>query len=114
MRSAFTQSEMAFLLGTPSGTRISRFERRRSVPDLKTVLAYQAIYGVPPHELFPGLFKEMRETVTTRAVELSEKLEAEPHTRRAPFKMDVLARIASLNVDAPQPHHEQKIQEQVH
>jgi hypothetical protein len=67
---------MAFLLGYHSGTEISRFERLARHPNLETALACQVVFGVPAHELFPGIFAEVEKIVTERARLLSEQLKA--------------------------------------
>jgi hypothetical protein len=68
---------MAFLLGCHSGTKISRFERLARHPNLETALACQVVFGVPAHELFPGIFAEVEKIVTERARLLSGQLKAQ-------------------------------------
>jgi transcriptional regulator with XRE-family HTH domain len=76
-RGGLTQDEMAFLLGCQSGTKISRFERLARHPNLETALACQIVFGVPAHELFPGVFAEVEKTVAERAHLLLGRLRAE-------------------------------------
>lgn len=54
-RAGLSQDELAFLLGSKSGTKVSRHEQGRREPSLRTALAYAAVYRVPVEELFPGL-----------------------------------------------------------
>lgn len=54
-RAGLSQEELAFLLGSKSGTKVSRHEQERREPSLKTALAYAAVYGVPVEDLFSGL-----------------------------------------------------------
>lgn len=54
-RAGLSQRELAFLLGSKSGTKVSRHEQERREPSLKAALAYAAVYRVPVEELFPGL-----------------------------------------------------------
>ena len=44
-RAYLTQDELAFLLGTESGTRVSRYERFSREPAFQTVLAYGVIFA---------------------------------------------------------------------
>ena len=75
-RRGLTQDEMAFLLGCHSGTEISRFEHLARHPNLEAALACQIVFGVPAHELFPGVYAEVEKIVTERARLLSEQLKA--------------------------------------
>jgi hypothetical protein len=68
---------MAFLLGYHSGTKISRFEHLARHPNLETALACQVVFGVPAHELFPGIYAEVEKIVAERARLLSEQLKAQ-------------------------------------
>jgi DNA-binding XRE family transcriptional regulator len=54
-RAGLSQRELAFLLGSKSGTKVSRHEQERREPSLRTALAYAAVYRVPVEKLFPGL-----------------------------------------------------------
>jgi transcriptional regulator with XRE-family HTH domain len=76
MKGGLTQDEMAFLLGCHSGTKISRFEHLARHPNLETALACQVVFGVPAHELFPGIYAEVEKIVTERARLLSGRLNA--------------------------------------
>ena len=74
---------MAFLLGCQSGTKISRFERLARQPNLETALACQVVFGVPAHELFPGVFAEVEKTVIERARLLSGRLQSQREQDRS-------------------------------
>jgi DNA-binding XRE family transcriptional regulator len=54
-RAGLSQAELAFLLGSESGTKVSRHEQERREPSLRTALAYAAVYRVPVEDLFSGL-----------------------------------------------------------
>ena len=74
---------MAFLLGYRSGTKISRFECLARHPNLETALACQVVFGVPAHELFPGIYAEVERIVTERARLLSGRLNAKREQDRS-------------------------------
>ncbi len=94
-RGAFTQSEIAFLLGIECGTKVSRFECRRRTPNLPTAFAYQIIFDVSACELFPGLYKEAAGFVAGRVDELSQKLAAQPDHPITHIKLEMLKSVAT-------------------
>lgn len=73
-RTGLTQDELALLLGCKSGTKVSRYERLIREPNLETAFACQAIFGVPAHELFPGIYQNVEHIIKKRAELLKEKL----------------------------------------
>ncbi len=95
-RGGLTQDEVAFLIGCQSGTKISRFERLARQPNLETALACQVVFGIPAHELFPGLFAEVEKTVAERARELSAQLQG----KRGHDRSGVLHKLAILRAIA--------------
>ena len=66
-RARIPQHHVAFLLGTKSGTKISRYEHFARIPELETVFALEVIYGVPASELFAGIYAKAHRRVTERA-----------------------------------------------
>lgn len=99
-RGGLSQDEMAFLLGYQSGTKISRFERLARQPNLETALACQVVFGVPAHELFPGVFAEIEKTVTERARQLSARLQGERGLDRA-LTSNKLAILKAIGAERP-------------
>ena len=75
-RSGLTQEEIAFLLGYHTGAQLSRYENLSREPSLATAFACQAIYRVPVHELFPGIYTVVESQVKRRAFVLDNKLDA--------------------------------------
>lgn len=75
-RSGFSQDDVAFLLGSASGAKVSRYERRARRPSLETALAYEAIFQVPVSELFAGLYRKVERETAARAQVLAQKLAA--------------------------------------
>jgi len=74
LRAALTQKEMAHLLGSQSPATVCQYEARKREPDLRTALAYQAVFGVPVEALFPGIHREVERDVLSRADRLSKVL----------------------------------------
>jgi transcriptional regulator with XRE-family HTH domain len=89
-RAYLTQDEVSFLLGTASGTRVSRYEQFRREPTLDTALAYGIIFAAPAEQLFAGLHDRIEEAVRDRAGQLVRRLEKEELGPAARHKLGVL------------------------
>ncbi len=94
-RAGLTQDEMAFLLGTTSGTRVSRYERSGRQPGLPTALAYEIALTVTQKQLFGGLYEHAEQKVQGRAVSLIKRLESEALDARTRLKLTALRRIVA-------------------
>jgi transcriptional regulator with XRE-family HTH domain len=64
---SLSQDELASLLGWKSGSAVSRLERGRRKPSLETLLALEAIFGVPIREFYAGRFQKVESVVQERA-----------------------------------------------
>src|SRR5438552_454227 len=73
-RAALSQDEMAFLLGGKNGARISRYERCRQTPHLRTLISYELLFGTPVRELYGGIAKEVEHNLKRRAKLLIRRL----------------------------------------
>jgi len=96
-RAGLTQGEMAFLLGTTSGTRVSRYERFGREPGLQTALAYEIICTTTQQDLFAGLYERIEDGVRQRASALVKCLEGRSMNRGTLQKLEVLRTIISRN-----------------
>jgi transcriptional regulator with XRE-family HTH domain len=74
-RLSLSQGEVAFLLGTQSGSKVSRYERFATQPSLETVLAFEVIYQRSASELFGGLYQKVEQEVIARAKALARKMD---------------------------------------
>src|SRR5438552_1862490 len=74
-RSGLSQREVAFLVGCRNGAQVSRYEKRRRLPPLRTALACEAAFGVPVSVLFAGLREAAGKAVGERMLALRSKLE---------------------------------------
>ncbi|MDD5544695.1 MAG: hypothetical protein PHX83_16130 [Acidobacteriia bacterium] len=77
-KSAFSQREVAYLLGTRSDTKISRHECFARVPSLRTVFIYEVIYRVPARDLFVGVFERAHHETLKRVECLRQHLQNRP------------------------------------
>ncbi len=94
-RSALSQEEVAFLLGTQSGAKVCRHERFMREPGLETALAYEAIFQRSVSELFPGLYQKIQMQVKARAKSLGYKRFAGGTSSLTNRKRQTLAAIAA-------------------
>src|SRR5437879_13516333 len=81
-RSGLTQREVAFLVGCRNGAQVSRYEKRRRLPPLRTALGCEAAFGVPVSELFAGLREAAGQAVGERMLAQKSKLEPGPDQGR--------------------------------
>ena len=95
-RSALSQEEVAYLLGTQSGAKVCRHERFIREPGLETALAYEAIFRRPVSELFPGLYEKIKMEVKARAKSLGYKQWRGGTSSLTNRKRQTLAAIASM------------------
>jgi transcriptional regulator with XRE-family HTH domain len=93
-RAHLTQEEVAFILGGESGARISRHERRRQNPNLRTLLAYEILFRTPIRELYGGVAADVEKGLAKRARLLLQKLAKAGKRYLAARKIDsLLARL---------------------
>lgn len=62
-RMNYAQKEAAFLLGHRNTAQLSRYEKSRRIPSLKTALKLEIIYAAPMRLLFSELYNEIREEI---------------------------------------------------
>jgi transcriptional regulator with XRE-family HTH domain len=94
-RSGFSQDEVAFLLGSASGAKVSRYERLARQPGLPTVFAYEVIFRTPAKDLFAGLYQKVEKITQSRARLLAEKLAQAKAHRTTPRKLALLQTLCS-------------------
>lgn len=73
-RTGLSQDEMAFLLGTRSGSKVSRYERCARKPTLETAFAYEVITRASQRDLFTGLYQRTERATLTRIRALRRRL----------------------------------------
>jgi len=89
-RAGLTQGEVAFLLGSKSGARISRHERFKQTPDLQTLLAYEMLFRTPLRGLFSGTHQKVEQKLRHRIRLLIRKLTQAARGRRIRRKLEIL------------------------
>ncbi len=94
-RAGLSQTDIAVLLGVRTASKISRYERGRRLPPLKTALAYEAILGKPIAELFGGTFQPIRAEVGRRARALEDSTVRPPRGSRFARRKGSIQIIAS-------------------
>src|SRR4051812_19900743 len=94
-RSALSQEEVAYLLGSQSGAKVCRYERFFREPGLQTALAYEVIFDRSVSELFPALFEKTQLEVRARARKLEQKEFGGNSSRLTARKRETLAAISA-------------------
>jgi DNA-binding XRE family transcriptional regulator len=92
-RSAFSQEEMAFLLGAFTGTRVSRHETGACAPPLAVALAYEVIFDVAIAAIYEDDQLRIAGFVLKRARTLHESLAHRMKDPRRQEKRAALQRI---------------------
>lgn len=92
-RLSLSQDEVAFLLGTQSGAKVSRYERFAREPSLESALAFEVIFQRSTSELFGGLYQKVEQEVTERAKTLAER------TDQGKFKRQLFTNIANKSLN---------------
>ena len=99
---SLTQAEVAYLLGSRTGARVSRYERFRQQPQLETVFAYEAIFRIPARELFAGLYQQVERQTHQRVRTLTRRVSQVPPDVALRRKTEFLREIAlSLPPEPP-------------
>jgi hypothetical protein len=78
---------MGRLLGTSSGTKVSRYENFRRHPSVVNVFAYEVIFNEPVRKIFAGTFHDVHCEVQARARRMAKTLAEELQTKRTARKL---------------------------
>ena len=89
-RAGLSQDEMAYLLGTRSGTKVSRYERLWRAPSLDTAFAYEVIFDTPARDLFAGRYERTACVTRRRMSILAERLRQGKQDRLTVHKIAAL------------------------
>ena len=96
-RLGLSQEDVAFLLGLPTGQKVSRHEQFVHIPTLAAVFAYEVIYKRAASELFSDLYQKVEKEIAKRAKALGKRpLTAKPTLRHA-RRHNILADLAGAN-----------------
>lgn len=98
-RLALSQEEVAFLLGTKSGAKVSRYEQFTREPSLKTALALEMIFQRSVSELFGGLYQKVETEVAERATTLARRMEQGKPNHHSSRKHQIFINIANKSLN---------------
>ena len=73
-RASLSQEEVAYLLGSKTGAKVSRYERLSRKPTLDGALTCAAVLGAPVEQLFAGVFRRVEDEAIGRAQVLADDL----------------------------------------
>jgi transcriptional regulator with XRE-family HTH domain len=100
-RLGLSQAEVAYLLGTESGSKVCRYEQFARAPNLEAAFAYEAVFQKPASDLLPGMYRKISKDVVKRAQALLRKTERQPPGRRRERKLKALGHIISKHAQKP-------------
>jgi transcriptional regulator with XRE-family HTH domain len=100
-RFGLSQADVAILLGATSGTKVSRYENFKRMPDAVTVFALEIIYNRPAGELFAGSYDTIRASVRDRARRMMKELKKQPEKQDKNIvrKLELLSAIVEANMN---------------
>src|SRR5713226_9791380 len=75
-RAGLSQVELALLLGSQSGAKVSRYEHTARRPSLETAFAYEVVLHTALRDLFAGMYRDVEKQTRKRAWTLLRKLES--------------------------------------
>ena len=100
-RSFLSQDEVAFLLGTSTGTRVTRHEGSNRIPKMETALGYEVLFGVPLRELFASEVLKVEIIIRQRLPELIREVEERGESReKLTFLRSLSERLAKHHENA--------------
>jgi transcriptional regulator with XRE-family HTH domain len=88
-----TQTDVAYLLGSKSPGKVSEYESFDRLPNLKTALLYEAIFGAPVSRLFAGVYQQVEKDAARRARLLQQKKSTQANLKSS-RKRELLRMIA--------------------
>jgi len=91
-RFGLSQADVAILLGAASGTKVSRYENLKRMPDAVTVFALEIVFNQPARELFAGSYDAIRASIQERARRMMKQLSTRTgqQDRNTPRKLQLL------------------------
>lgn len=89
-RSAFSQRELAFLLGYRSSSAVPRFEQQQRRITLGIAVSYHLIFGAELKEVFPALYERVEEGLSWRMQQLYERLNKIAPSKKTTLKLQIL------------------------
>ena len=93
LRTGFSRAELGFLLGALDGKSVTRHERGRRIPLLRTAIAYSLILQVAVDVLYEGLAFDVVDGVGARARALRITLAKRRQSKRNDGKLRILNRL---------------------
>lgn len=99
-RNGLSAQELADLIGYSARSTVRRAELGERDPTLPFALACQAVFGIPPAQMFPGLYGKIEEEVLNRGALLDHQLRGQPGEQSA-LKRRLLTDIVERSSQLP-------------
>lgn len=81
-KAGLTQREVAFLAGVRNSAQVSRYEKCRRLPPLRTAFALEAILKIPLATLFAGIRDSVDHNTAERIDKFRTDLDANIHSKK--------------------------------
>lgn len=94
-RAGLTQADVAYLLGAPTSSKVSAYERFLRRPTIETALALECILAVPASALFQGIHDEVAHQVKKRARRMQRRLTGHEGNHRKTRTVTTILRSSS-------------------
>ena len=102
-RWALSQKELSRLIGKNAHSTISRYEYRGHLPPLRTLIAYEIIFGVGLRDIVPDLYLAVEDEVGAAGAALSVELEGRSDpgaARKRQLLTEIAARVRTNDAQA--------------
>jgi DNA-binding XRE family transcriptional regulator len=96
-RLAFSQEDVAFLLGNQSGAKMCRYERFVREPSLEVALALAVIFRKPLEEIFAGAYRKAELKIAARAKALGYRLDRRRPGPQSTRRREALQALSALS-----------------
>lgn len=94
---ALSQEDVAFLLGTRSGTKMCRYERFVREPSFEEALALAVIFKKPLEEIFAGAYRKAELKIAARAKALGYRLDRRRPGQQSSRRREALQALSALS-----------------
>lgn len=91
----FSQEEVAYLIASGDGAKISRYENFKQQPNLETGLGLAFLFRTPTRLMFMGVSAKVERRIIQRTKAMLRKLEKTEQDRATMHKMQFLRSLCS-------------------
>lgn len=98
-RTPLTQEDVAFLMGFPDYSNVSRYEKSQRTPSIEFLLVYHHLFNTPVEEFFEqhsqGVIVSLTRRIDDKLFDLKKENDPEKNSSRINFLETVLIRLTT-------------------